>query len=354
MTNKTLNIIGVMSGSSMDGLDVALCKFSYHKKQIHYNILKSETLSYSKNIIQLLQNIRNTSSEDFFEKDVIYGKWIGKKIHHWIQKHHLKVDTISIHGHTAFHYPEKGFSVQLGNAAQIASICQKPVIHNFRNLDIAFGGQGAPLVPIGDKLLFHQYDACINIGGIANIFIQKNSTAFDICIANLALNHFAEKLNFKYDKNGHLARRGKVHQHLLKKLNELKYLKLKPPKSLNREYFENDYLNVIRQFKDLNNYDILSTLTEHIAFQIAQSISKPNIKNVLITGGGALNNYLIKRIMYYAPDKNIVIPDKTLVKFKEALIFALLGYLRILQIPNNVPLATGAQKNICAGEIVYI
>lgn len=338
----------------MDGLDVALCEFSYHKKQIHYNILKSETLSYSKNIIQLLQNIRNTSSEAFFEKDVIYGKWIGKKIHHWIQKHHLKVDTISIHGHTAFHYPEKGFSVQLGNAAQIAAICQKPVIHNFRNLDIAFGGQGAPLVPIGDKLLFHQYDACINIGGIANIFIQKNSTAFDICIANLALNHFAEKLNFKYDKNGHLARRGKVHQHLLKKLNELKYLKLKPPKSLNREYFENDYLNVIRQFKDLNNYDILSTLTEHIAFQIAQSISKPNIKNVLITGGGALNNYLIKRIMYYAPDKNIVIPDKTLVKFKEALIFALLGYLRILQIPNNVPLATGAQKNICAGEIVYI
>lgn len=350
---QSLNIIGVMSGSSMDGIDIALCKFSPKKQTIEYTIINAITIPYPPSIHSILNNIRNTSAKDFFQHDVTYGQWIGKTIKKWTTRHHLKADAIAFHGHTVFHHPEKGFSIQLGNATQIAAITGIPVVHNFRNADIALGGQGAPLVPIGDKLLFHQYDACINIGGIANVFIQKTNVAFDICIANMAINYYAQYLHKKYDKNGHIAASGNVSPSLLNELNHLKHLKQKPPKSLNREYFENHYLPLIRKYQ-MPVHDIISTITEHIATQIAQSISEKYIKNVLITGGGAFNTYLIKRIFFYAKDKKIHIPDKTIVKFKEALIFALLGYLRINDEYGNIKEATGASKNTFCGEIVKV
>ena len=241
----------------------------------------------------------------------------------------------------------------MGNPAQIAAKIGKPVVHNFRNLDISFQGQGAPLVPIGDKLLFSDYDACINIGGIANIFVQKTNTAYDICIANLALNYFAQKLNKKYDKNGTIAKKGTVHNLMINQLNQLPFIQQKPPKSLNREYFENTYLPIIQKHS-LSIPDTLATLTEHIAIQIAQSIHNKSIKKVLITGGGAFNQYLISRIKYLPPQKSIIIPDKEIVKFKESIIFALLGYLRYLHLPNTIPTATGSIKATSSGEIVYV
>ncbi|GIV28599.1 MAG: anhydro-N-acetylmuramic acid kinase [Bacteroidia bacterium] len=348
----SLKIIGVMSGSSMDGLDVALCEFTLINKTFQYKIIQAKTFAYPPSIKQLLLNIRTTTLLNFFESNVIYAQWMGKKINHWLSQNKLQAHAISIHGHTVFHHPEKGFSIQLGDPHHLAAITQLPVIHNFRNLDIALGGQGAPLVPIGDKLLFPQYDACLNIGGIANIYIQKKQLAYDICIANMALNYFAQKLNKNYDYNGNLARKGKINRSLLSALNHLKYFQQKPPKSLNREYFENHYLPLFKKHK-LSNYDYLSTLTEHIAIQISQSINLTNIQNVLITGGGSLNKYLIDRIEFYS-NKKIIISDKTIVKFKEALIFALLGYLRIKELPNTIPSATGASQSASCGEIVIV
>lgn len=350
--NSGMKILGIMSGSSMDGMDVAYCEFKEHKNKIEYKILKATTFSYPEKILQILQNIRNTSAKEFFEHDVIYGKFIGKKVSQFLQKNKLKADAVAVHGHTVFHHPEKGFSVQAGNAYQIASLCKIPVIHNFRNADIALGGQGAPLVPIGDRLLFQSYDACINIGGIANVFIQKNNLAYDICIANMSLNYFALQLGAEFDKNGNIAKSGKIHLPLLNKLNYLNYIHKKPPKSLNREYFENNYLPVIQQFK-LPVQDVLSTLTEHIAFQISKSIQDKHIQKILITGGGAFNLHLIKRIKEIS-QKEIIVPDKTLVKYKEALIFALLGYLRLKEKHGNIKEATGAMKNTFCGEIVII
>jgi anhydro-N-acetylmuramic acid kinase len=348
-----LTIVGVMSGSSLDGLDIAVCQFYYQKNQIQYKVLSATTVQYPTSILNILQNIRKTSSLQFFEQDVIYGKFIGKKISDFLKKNKLSADAVSVHGHTVFHYPEKGFSVQLGNASQIAAACQLPVIHNFRNLDIAMGGQGAPLVPIGDKLLFSNFDACANIGGIANVFIQKTNIAFDICIANMALNYFAQQQNKKYDKNGSIAKKGKVHQPLLDKLNSLPFILQNPPKSLNREYFEKKYLPLISKYQ-LTTNDILATLVEHIAQQISKSFDYYFVKNVLITGGGSFNQYLIERIKFYSKNKKIHLPDNATIKYKEAIIFALLGYLRILTIPNTLHQATGAIKNLISGEFVDI
>lgn len=353
MPSYPLNVLGIMSGSSMDGLDMALCKFYFHNKKIKYQLIKATTISYPKNVLQILSTIRTTSAEHFFENDVEYGQWIAKIVHNWIKKNHLQVDLIALHGHTVFHCPQKGFSVQLGNATQIAAKIGKSVVHNFRNLDITFQGQGAPLVPIGDKLLFSEYDACINIGGIANIFIQKTSIAYDICIANIALNYFAQQLNKKYDKNGTIAKKGTIHNLILNQLNQLPFIQQKPPKSLNREYFENIYLPIIQK-QYLPIPDILATLTEHIAIQIVQSIHHKSIKKVLITGGGALNQFLISKIKDLSPQKSIVVPNKEIIKFKEAIIFALLGYLRYLHLPNTIPTATGSIKATSSGEIVYI
>lgn len=352
MSAHTLSIIGIMSGSSMDGLDIALCQFSFdsNNQNIRYQILQSYTQTYPDNIITILKKIRFVSAQEFFEYDVIYGRWIGQCVHQWLTTNHLHADAIAVHGHTVFHYPQKGYSIQLGNAAQIAAICNLPVIHNFRNLDIAYGGQGAPLVPIGDKLLFPDMDACINIGGIANVFLSHSLQAYDICIANMALNHFAQQIQLPYDANGQIASKGQVHQNLLHALNELPFMHQPPPKTLNREYFENNYLPLIHSYK-LSISDILATLCEHIAIQIVQSIQQDNIKKVLITGGGAYHQHLIKRIIFYTPNKQIIIPNDDIIQFKEALIFALLGYLRIMNIPNVISHATGAAKDTISGDI---
>ncbi|MCX7728183.1 MAG: anhydro-N-acetylmuramic acid kinase, partial [Bacteroidia bacterium] len=332
---KTLKSIGIMSGSSMDGVDIALCEFQFDNEKVHYQIIQATTFQYPSEIFHILLHIRTSSAKDFFLFDTKYGQWLGKKISTWMKKHNLTADIIALHGHTVFHHPELGFSIQLGNASHIAAICCIPVVHNFRNNDIAAGGQGAPLVPIGDKILFSRYDACINIGGIANVFKQNNNQAYDIGIANIALNYFAKQIGKNYDKNGKIAKSGKTHDGLLKQLNQLNFFHQSPPKSLNREYFEKEYMSVLKKHH-LPVPDVLRTLTEHIAIQIARSVSDKHIKNILITGGGAFNHFLIERITAHCPNKNIIVPDKTLVKFKEALIFALLGCLRLLEKHGNI------------------
>lgn len=347
-----MNIIGIMSGSSMDGLDAALCSFQKKNNKISAQILNAHTFTYPPHILNILNNIRNTSASVFFEHNVIYGQWIGKKINQWIKKHHLHADAIAVHGHTVFHFPPKGFSVQLGSAHHIAAACNLPVIHNFRNLDIAHGGQGAPLVPMGDKLLFGQYDACLNIGGIANIFIQKKEMAYDICIANMALNYFANQIGKKYDNKGKLAQSGTVNTKLLYQINQLDYFQKTPPKSLNREYFEKYYLSTIKKFSKENPQNILTTLTHHIAYQISKAIAQAPVKKVLITGGGAFNHYLISLIKQIHPNKEIIIPEDEIVKYKEALIFALLGYLRLNKLPNVLIHTTGAAQKIICGDVI--
>ncbi|MCX7953781.1 MAG: anhydro-N-acetylmuramic acid kinase [Bacteroidales bacterium] len=343
------HIIGIMSGTSLDGLDVAYCSFWFNKKW-KYKIIVAQTYKYSKQWKQKLSNAHNLNAYDFLLLHNEYGKFIGKIINKFIKENNIKkIDFISSHGHTIFHEPHKNLNFQLGNGAYIASVTKKTTICDFRTFDIALGGQGAPLVPIGDHLLFPEFDYCLNIGGIANVsYIENNKRiAFDICPANFLLNYYANKLNYTFDPYGNMAKKGRVIPNLLKQLNSLPYYQKKHPKSLARENIEKDYLPIINKFYNFNEHDILATITEHISTQISLVLKHGT---TLVTGGGAFNKFLIEKIISKSNSK-IIIPSDALIKYKESLIFAFLGLLRHLEKNNCLKSVTGALKDSCSGII---
>ena len=349
---KKYNIIGIMSGTSCDGLDIAHCEF-YLKNDIwNYKIINAETYQYSNSWIEILKTAQNLSAFDFLLIHNKYGEYIAEKVNNFITKFNCKIDFISSHGHTIFHQPDKGLTYQIGNGASITAKTGITTISDFRTLDVALGGQGAPLVPIGDELLFSKFDYCLNLGGFANISFNKNDKriAFDICPVNIAINYFTSKyFNKDYDKDGNLAKKGEINFKLLEKLNSLEYYKLDFPKSLGREWFETTFLKIISTFK-IDANDLLRTLYEHFAIQLASVIESDNEKTVLVTGGGAFNCFFIE-IFKTKTKANIILPDQNLINFKEALIFAFLGLLRVKEIPNCLSSVTGAKKDNCGGNI---
>ncbi len=346
--------IGIMSGTSLDGLDMAYCIFEYKHNQWKYEIKHAETIAYDKEWKNKLQNIENQSALEFNLTHVAYGHWIGKEVKKFIDKHHISVDFIASHGHTIFHQPEKQLTTQIGSGAAIAAESQTTTICDFRTLDVALKGQGAPLVPIGDKLLFSSYDACLNIGGISNISYNANNKriAYDISPANMVLNHYANQKNKAFDEGGHLARSGKLHTELFNSLNLLDFYATQAPKSLGKEWVLSKIFPLLNSFS-LSIEDILHTFVEHIAFQIAKIITQQHLNKVLITGGGTKNIYLIERIQNYASNAVLIIPDEKTIDYKEALVFAFLGVLRITNTNNCLKSVTGALKDNCGG-CIYI
>ena len=351
---KDFNVIGVMSGSSLDGIDIAFCRFYEKNNSWGYSIELADTINYSDEWKTFLIDTSNVSIEEFLSRNVKYGKFLGDVINGFIKKYNIKVDLIGLHGHTIFHNPEKGFSVQLGSGQAVAVATGIPTVSDFRTKDILLGGQGAPLVPIGDALLFSEYDYCVNIGGIANVSFEEGNSrkAFDICPANQLLNYLSLKKNFPYDKGGNLSRKGKFNDTLFKILNNDKYYKLPIPKSLSNEYVKETFIPILDKF-DIPVEDKLNTVVKHIAYQIGNSItSKSNGKNILITGGGAHNSYLIESVREMTK-LEVIIPEKQIADFKEALIFAFMGLLRKLDKKNCLAAATGAEKNSSTGNIFY-
>lgn len=341
-----------MSGTSLDGVDIAFCRITHSADTWTYEIEAAETISYSKHWQNRLQNLENSTSFDYALTNVEYGHYLGKLVSSFIRKNKLKPDFVSSHGHTIFHQPDKLVTSQIGSGAAIAAECDLPVVCDFRTKDVALGGQGAPLVPIGDALLFSDFGACLNIGGFANIsFGKKNKrVAFDICPANIVLNTLSQKLGEKFDSEGRLARRGKVNTSLLKKLNSLSYYKKNSPKSLGKEWVIETIFPLLSK-SGLNPFDQLSTFTEHVAMQIASSIhADSNKSRVLITGGGVYNLHLIERIKNHCKN-TIVIPDKKTIEFKEALVFALLGILRWRGEVNCFSSVTGSTADNIGGCI---
>lgn len=340
------NIIGLMSGTSLDGLDIALCTFTHKNGKWTFEIKQAQTISYSKEVYNLLATAHLQTAEKLLEIHSFYGEYIGKKIKQFIRKNNCQVDFISSHGHTVFHAPSKRYTFQLGHGAAIYAASGLPVICDFRVQDVLLGGQGAPLVPIGDELLFPMYGACLNIGGFANISYRKSGKrmAFDICPANILYNFFSGQLGCTYDKNGALGRKGKVNQSLLDALHTLPYYNENKPKSLSREDIQNTYFPLIAKHK-IQTEDILSTLYEHTAIQIGKVAPG---KKMLLSGGGAHNKYLIERIRAQCKAE-MVIPDKRLIDYKEALIFAFLGVLKMRGETNVLHTVTGSQKSHCSG-----
>jgi anhydro-N-acetylmuramic acid kinase len=344
------SVIGLMSGTSLDGLDLCCVTFKYDDGKWEYQIVKAEDEPYPDDIKQKLANAQNMSAEEYalFHSD--YGIYLGQRVKAFIDRNGLEPDLIASHGHTIFHQPGIRFTAQIGSGAGIAAETEVDCVCDFRTTDVALFGQGAPLVPIGDRTLFAEYDYCLNMGGFSNISFNDGDvrSAYDISPVNYVMNHYTRTIGLDYDKDGEMARSGKVCEELLERLDNLEFYSMKGPKSLGREWVENEVIPLIDSY-NLSIEDKLCTFCEHVAVQIGSHIKGGK---VLLTGGGALNKYLVERMSARAPQCEYVVPDKLTINFKEALIFAFLGMLYICDMPNCLSSVTGAKFN-CVGGALY-
>ncbi len=343
--------IGLMSGTSLDGLDICFAKFGKENNVWKFEILKAETFPYSENWEEKLRNSIHLKSEELLTLNSEYGFYLGEKVKNFIKKNSLKnIDLISSHGHTVFHQPKKKFTLQIGDGRAIKILNKIPVVYDFRSQDVLMGGNGAPLVPIGDELLFPEFDACLNIGGFSNISFKQNGKriAFDICPVNIVLNKFAKNLGKNYDENGGFARKGTVNGKILSSLNSLPFYQENPPKSLGTEWVNE---NILPLLKEETSENILSTFTEHSAIQISKIFNEFGLKRVLFTGGGTYNSYFLERIKSMT-ETEIIVPEKNLIDFKEALIFAFMGVLKINRENNVLSSATGSTEDHSSGILL--
>jgi anhydro-N-acetylmuramic acid kinase len=341
-----------MSGTSLDGIDLAEIVFNYSEEKWDFEILAAETVSYSSFWKDELREAINYSNEQLERLDFKFTEKLSEEISKFIKKHNIQeIDAICSHGHTILHQPDKGLTYQIGNLPRISKLLGQTVVCDFRVQDVELGGQGAPLVPIGDKLLFSEYDYCLNLGGFANCSFEENGKriAFDICPANIVLNKYAEKLGQDFDESGKLAASGKVDEDLLKRLNSISFYNEKPPKSLGLEWVQSIIFPLL-EAAEVSSEDILRTFTEHIAIQLANQFSKN--ASVLITGGGVYNSFLIERLKDLTSIE-VIIPSPGIVEYKEALIFGLLGVLKLHDEVNCLASVTGASKDHSSGKIFY-
>jgi len=348
MTNS-INIIGLMSGTSVDGLDICYVSFDNNDPS-KYEIIDCETIDYDDNLKTKLKNVIEMDNDQIKQIDKEFGEFIGLNVLKFIKKNTLyKADLISSHGHTVFHEPKFNKTLQIGNGEIINKITKIKTVNNFREQDIQLGGQGAPLVPIGDKLLFDNYKYCLNLGGFTNISVKDSSTiyAYDICPLNTVLNHYANKLGYDCDLDGKLSEKGVINIDLLNELNDLEYYKKSYPKSLGLEFVIENIFPITEKYK-IKEVDILATYIEHASFQIKRNID--NGSKVLLTGGGTFNDNLIKTLNHDSKI-NFIVPDKTIINYKESLIFALLGYLKINGKVNCLRSVTGASNDHSSGDI---
>ena len=359
MKRNQYQVLGVMSGTSLDGVDIAYLEFEYLNRW-KATILHAETVQYSKKWYSLLKNSANLSQADISSLDESYTEYLAEIIQQFVQDNNIEqLDAVCSHGHTVLHQPKKGLTIQIGNLPKLAKLIQQKVVCDFRVQDVELGGQGAPLVPIGDQLLFSEYDYCLNLGGFANISKEVNveaenktvtkRIAYDICPVNTVLNEYASRLGFAFDSGGEIARNAEVNFSLLKKLNSLKFYTNKPPKSLGIEWVNSTIFPLLEE-SGCTSEEIIATFTEHVAVQLSENIQNTLAKKVLVTGGGAYNSYLVE-LLQQKTAAEIVLPQKDLIEFKEALIFGFLGVLRLEDEINVLASVTGASKDHCSGKI---
>lgn len=348
-----------MSGTSLDGIDLAEFNFNLSSDSIwDYKILNTETIAYPSVWKNRLQEAISCSQKEMENVNSEYTRFLAEVISEFISRNQIKnLDAVCSHGHTIWHQPNKGKTLQIGNLPEIASLINQKVVCDFRVQDVALGGNGAPLVPIGDRLLFAEFDYCLNLGGFANVSFEDECLndhetkriAYDVCPVNIVLNYLAEQLGFLFDESGTIARKGNISEELFQKLNELPFYNMMPPKSLGLEWVKKEIFPLLRS-STISIENQLHTVTEHIAFQLSNQFTEGS--TVLVTGGGAFNSYLIERIKYYKKI-NLVIPAPELVEYKEALIFGLLGILKLREENNCLKSVTGAEKDHSSGVVFF-
>ena len=351
---KIYKVIGLMSGTSLDGLDIAYCIIKNTDGKWFFEIEKAECVKYSNEWIQKLSTADQLNALEFVSLNNEYGYFLGEECKKFILKHQIQVDFIASHGHTIFHQTNNKITCQIGSGECIAAVSGQNVINDFRAMDVALGGQGAPLVPIGDSLLFADYDYCINLGGFANISYQFNNdrVAYDICPMNIVLNLFAQELGFSFDDKGKLTEQGIVNQSLLNELENIEYYHRNYPKSLGKEWLLEEFLPIISNY-NISINDKLRTISEHIVYQILNATKERNNSKLLFTGGGTYNDFIINQIKSKT-NHTVVIPENIIIDFKEALIFSFLGVLRYREEVNCLKSVTGAIKNNIGGKLTIV
>lgn len=346
-------MIGLMSGTSLDGLDICNLSFEWHNGNWSFDIHHAETIAYPKELEVQLREAFHWSNEKVHQLDLLYSSYLSDQVLSFIEKHQItRLDAVSSHGHTIWHEPQRQFTKQIGNLSLVAAKTNLNWIVDFRVADIALGGQGAPLVPIGDELLFGDFDYCLNLGGFANISFSDlgSRLAYDICAVNVVLNILAQTLNLNFDLDGLKARSGRCDSELLLRLNQLDFYNQNYPKSLGMEWVEASVWPLLKS-SSLSSVDKLATYINHIAYQIGNAFGKKN-KKILVSGGGAKNTFLVESISKFT-DNELFIPDLQIIDFKEAIVFAFLGVLRLRNEVNCLKSVTGASENHCSGNIFF-
>jgi anhydro-N-acetylmuramic acid kinase len=342
-----------MSGTSLDGLDLILSRFYRSQHHWKYIIHKAVTYNYTADWKKRLNNACMLKAGDFLQLHNEYGKFIGNAVLKFLRTSRVKADLVASHGHTIFHQPKHEITFQLGSGAAIASKCRVTTVSDFRSLDIAFGGQGAPLVPVGDELLFHDYRFCLNLGGFANISNKLGGLriACDLCPVNIVINELALRTGHEFDPGGVIGSRGKINNELLNELNRLDFYCKPAPKSLGREWVKEKFMPVLGKY-EIPVEDLIRSVYEHIIIQISKYVNMYDTGEILATGGGVFNTFLIELLQQKIKSK-IIIPGRQLIKFKEALIFAFLGLLRYRNEINCLSSVTGATCDTSSGVINY-
>lgn len=352
MFKDSYKVIGVMSGTSLDGIDLAYIHFTIKNQKWSFEIQESTTISYPIDWLNKLKVAVDFPKEELNILNEEYSDFLGITIRNFIDFYSIsEIDAVCSHGHTILHQPQNGFTLQIGNLPKISKIIRHTTVCDFRVQDVQLGGQGAPLVPIGDRILFSEYDYCLNLGGFSNVSFEDNEKriAFDISPVNTVLNFYANTFGLSYDDKGQLARSGNLNGTLLNELNGLEYYKKPYPKSLGFEFVKGVVLPLLEKYS-IDSKDKMQTFIEHIAIQTAVALPKKEGK-LLITGGGAYNEFLIERMQAHLPKISITIPDAKTIEFKEALIFALLGVMKLRNEINVLSSVTGAKKDHSSGCI---
>lgn len=351
MFKDKYTVLGVMSGTSLDGIDIAIVHFTKNLDKWNYHIKRATTIAYPSHWLNKLSTAANLSFKEIDSLNINYTHFLGKVIQSFLEKEKANVDAVCSHGHTVLHQPEKGFTIQIGNLPILKNYISCPIVCDFRVQDVLLGGQGAPLVPIGDKLLFTRYEHCLNLGGFSNISFDENDKriAFDICPVNTVLNFYANKMGFAYDDKGQIAASGILNEGLYNSLNQDIYYKKSYPKSLGIEFVNENVFPVINSFS-LPIASILHTYCQHIAHQITEVLNKKT-GDVLVTGGGVFNDFLIELIKQRQTTTKLVIPEDDTISYKEAIIFAFLGILKLREEINVLSSVTGASRDHSSGVI---